>query len=729
MKKYTFLFTALFFSQIAWAQTVINPTIKSKTTFAIVIDRESYTQAKAEVDAYKSSIEADGLGTYILAYDWKCPDDIRQRLISLHQSKTPLEGCVLVGDIPIPMIRDAHHLTSAFKMSPKADWQKSSVPSDRYYDDFSLKFDYIKRDSLKTDYYYYSLRADSRQYLSPDIYSARIRPLRIEGKDRYQMLREYLKKAVALKGTYNALDQLSMARGHGYNSEDYLAWSGEQMALREQLPMLFKSGGTAKFYDFDMNYPSKPLYLNEVQREGLDIMLFHHHGAPTTQYINGYKNGSGVELSIENVKLYLRSKVPSYAEKHGREAAVKKFAEDYGVPQQWCEEAFDPEKIKSDSLYNASMDIYTEDLRALRPNARFVMFDACYNGSFHMDDNVAGAYIFSKGNTLTVMGCTVNSIQDKWPDEFLGLMAAGMRIGEFARFTCFLENHLIGDPTLRFANTSGLNMDVDQTLVTKEGDVNFWKGQLYSKLPDMQSMALRQLSMCGYEGLPSLLKKSYYESDYFVVRLEALRLLTLNYPSEAFGVIRDAMNDSYELVRRYAVDYAEMNGNPEFIPSWIGSYLLRGHERRLHFRFFSGLGAFDPVLAQEELDRQLECLDLYDSTFVKEIQNGFSAQRESLKRDLATLNDPESTVKQLRLELSIFRNKPYYYGIDPLLNVLKDENKDEELRLAAAEALGWYNLYYKKGDIISELKSFQTSNAKLSSEVTKTINRLSGKNR
>ena len=27
------------------------------------------------------------------------------------------------------------------------------------------------------------------------------------------------------------------------------------------------------------------------------------------------------------------------------------------------------------------------------------------------------------------MGCTVNTIQDKWPDEFIGLMAEGMRIG------------------------------------------------------------------------------------------------------------------------------------------------------------------------------------------------------------------------------------------------------------------------------------------------------------
>ena len=34
-----------------------------------------------------------------------------------------------------------------------------------------------------------------------------------------------------------------------------------------------------------------------------------------------------------------------------------------GVPESWCAEAFDEEKIKSDSIVNRNMDIYTEDIR------------------------------------------------------------------------------------------------------------------------------------------------------------------------------------------------------------------------------------------------------------------------------------------------------------------------------------------------------------------------------
>src|SRR3712207_9505570 len=90
--------------------------------------------------------------------------------------------------------------------------------------------------------------------------------------------------------------------------------------------------------------------------------------------------------------------------------------------------AFDPAIQRADSLAAAQQDIYTSDLRALKLNARFILFDACFNGSFHQDDNIAGTYIFNDGKTLATIGGTVNALQDKWPDEFIGLLATGMRI-------------------------------------------------------------------------------------------------------------------------------------------------------------------------------------------------------------------------------------------------------------------------------------------------------------
>src|SRR3712207_7676430 len=54
-------------------------------------------------------------------------------------------------------------------------------------------------------------------------------------------------------------------------------------------------------------FPYTTLFRSEVQNPDLDIMLFHHHGSPKTQYINGYENVSAPMPSIENVKRFLRS--------------------------------------------------------------------------------------------------------------------------------------------------------------------------------------------------------------------------------------------------------------------------------------------------------------------------------------------------------------------------------------------------------------------------------------
>ena len=713
------------------AQTVVKPSVKTKTTFAIVIDQKSYDEAKNEVDAYRASVEKEGLGTYLLIDDWKRPEPIREQLIKWHKDKkAPLEGCVLVGDIPIPMVRDAQHLTSAFKMSQKSNWQESSVPSDRYYDDFGLTFDYIKQDSEITDYHYVSMRANSKQYIMPDIYSSRIRPLKIEGRDRYQMLRDYLKKVVAEKESNNVLDQFTMARGHGYNSEDLVAWSGEQLALREQMPQLFKAGNVVKFYDFNSQFPAKDDYLNEIQREGLDIILFHHHGGPTTQYLNGAEEGASMDLYKKNIKHSLRSRIKRLMRKLDKEAAIEQCVKEYGVPREWCEDTFDPEFIKMDSIHNANMDIFAKDIHKLTPNARFALFDACYNGSFHQDDNIAGAYIFGKGKTIATMGCTVNTIQDKWPDEFIGLMADGMRIGQFVRFTCFLENHLVGDPTFHFVPNGSLKgMDVNEAIVLKEGDVAFWKEQLNSPSADMQAMALRQLSMANYKGITELLEKTYFDSDKFVVRLEAVRLLALNHPASAINVLKSSLNDTYELIRRFSTEYAERNSSSELLTPWVESFLLRGNEKRHNFRVTSAIDAFDHDKAKAETEKLAAGMSWYNRSRIDYFISRFEKQKAWMKEDFDMVSNPESTDKEVGNQITRYRNSPITPAIEPLMIVLKNENRSEEVRVSAAEVLGWYNLHHNKASIIAQLKNFKTSNKNVMNEVKKTINRLEGKNR
>ena len=450
---------------LAAAPRIVRPGVKSPTTFAIFIDSRSYEAAAAEVDAYRAAVERDGLGTYLLIDEWQNPESVRSEIIRMTEAQPHLEGVVFVGDIPIAMIRDGQHLTSAFKSSQDRDWKDSSVPSDRYYDDPELQFEFLRRDADEPLYFYYSLSPESRQHIASPIYSARIKPPKREGADSDELLRAYLRKVVKAHAEQNELDNLFVFRGHGYNSEAPEAWAGEQIALREQLPALFRTGSTVRFYDFESRWPMKPYLLEKMARKGVDVALCHHHGAPDTQYLNGYRNGSGMNVSIENIKRFLRSKIDGHKDPEKRKAELIAY---YGVPEAWCQ--LSDSLHTADSLLDQAMDVHIEDLYNRPMNPRMVMFDACYNGSFHLDECIAASYIFGPGDCIVTQGNSVNALQDKWPDRYIGLLDCGVRIGQWGRHVHYLETHLIGDPTYRFINRALPGTDLNTALTAKASD-------------------------------------------------------------------------------------------------------------------------------------------------------------------------------------------------------------------------------------------------------------------
>lgn len=715
-------------------QTVINPSVKTKTSFAIIVDSESYNQAKTELEAYKKVIEQDGLGTYIIYHAWTSPDQIRELLVKLHSSRTqPLEGAVFVGDIPIPMLRDVQHLTTAFKMDQKRNWQQSSVPSDRFYDDFGLKFDFIKQDSVKPLYFYYSLKAESNHTLRSNIYSARIKPLEKSKTDKYTQLRNYLNKVVSARTTEknNIIDNITVARGHGYNSESRVAWAGEQLALREQFPVAFNTGGNVKFMDFDTYWPMKPYWLNEVLRPDLDVMLFHHHGSNDYQYINGYKTGSDVNTSIENIKLYLRSKVVSYAKKKGntKEDAIEYYTNWLGVPRSWSEEAFDPELQKKDSIMNLTLDITVKDILEIAPNARFVMFDACYNGSFYEDEYIAGAYIFNEGKTIVTQGNTVNTIQDKWPDRFLGLLNLGLRVGQWGKYTQYLETHIIGDPTFHFASNTSSQFDINEALTVHSKDNTFWIKALSSTSPDIQAIALHRLFNNNAANISELLKKTYIKSPYMIVRLECLILLSQLDDDNFTEVLALATTDSYELTRRLALDFIPRNGSDKLLPAVAKAILNDNTSERIVFKISSGLRMMDLDKLEVEIIKQSNSLPLYSRDNLEGILKNIRSTNNSKKKDIAIILDKSVKEKSRSLEISRFRNNPVTEYVDTLFGVLDDITYEPDLRLKTAEALGWYNYSYRKNYIIEHLEKImpQEKDAAVLHEIKKTIKRLSEK--
>jgi len=733
-KNYWLLFILILVTAVSgYSQTVIDPAVKTPTSFAIIIDSTSYSKAQNAVNAYKGVIEKDNLATYIIIDNWKSPDDVKAFLWKLYNDKKmPLEGAVFIGDIPIPMLRDAQHLSSAFKMDQRRDWTQSSIPSDRFYDDFDLKFDFLKQDEKRPELFYYSLRPDGSQQLNSDIYTGRIRPYDNEKGDKYTQLIAYLQKVVKerTENNTNIIDYLSMGRGHGYNSESKVAWAGEQIALKEQFPYVFSPQGKTKFMDFDSQWPIKEYFIAEVQQPDLDVMIFHHHGDVDMQYLNGYKEGSDPNTSIDNIKRYVREKVRT-AVRRGKtkDEAINEYVKSLGIPYAWGEDALDPKVIAEDSLFNLMLDININDIYAMKPNARFIVFDACFNGSFHEPGNVAGGYIFNSGKTIAAQANTVNTVQDKWPDELIGLLSAGLRVGAWNQQVNYLETHIIGDPTFRFRNNTAIDFDITSAIKLKAKDNNFWLKQLNNENVDLKSLALKMLYKNNYQGISDLSKKIYRESPDIIPRTAALFIASKLADNNFIDILKLAHQDNYELIRRFAVEYICKNGSDELIPAFVHSVLWDNTSERVVFKQRNFIDLLDLNKVKTEIERQTSQSPAYHKKEVEEWLSFIDKTDKSIKESMKIITgkDTSVTIKEKRFELLNFRNNPASTRIEQLIQVANDSSENEELRLIAIEALGWFNYSYRKNDIIKGLQPLtleSNKNEALRKEAVKTINRL-----
>ena len=595
---------ALLAVSFAWGQTIVAPQQRpEKTSFAIVTDQVTWEKCRPEIENYRAVLEQEQLPAYILAGQWKNPEQIKELLMRLYR-ESRLEGAVFIGDIRIPMIRKAQHMTSAFKMdeekSPRLD---SSVPSDRFYDDFDLKFDYLGQDTTSALFFYYNLAADSPQALCCDIYTGRIKPLE-DGTDRYQQIRDYLNKAVAAHQENNILDQFVSYTGEGSYSNSLTAWRMEQMILREQLPGVFDRENNARFMRYSMwDYPKEEV-IAALQREDLDMLIFHEHGMPYRQYISATPRTHDPEEYTEFLKREFRSKLRTVADRQGDVAGqMKKWCGEYHLDTSWFSGAFDPEWIRKDSIADAQLGIVLEDVPSIAPNARFVIFDACYNGDFREKDYIAGRYIFSKGKCVVAFANSVNVLQDKSANDLFGWLGFGTRIGLWARYTNILESHIIGDPTFCFSSGRE-GMDCNTWLTTSESPA-FWLEMLRdSPYADLQNMALLKLFQQEYPGISDTLRMRFETSPYAVVRYTCMSLLEELNDQNFREVLKLAVTDPYEFIRRIAIHRMGRIGAPEFLPFIIDTYLNDYLSERVNFNVLTALEAYrwqevDAVLEKE----------------------------------------------------------------------------------------------------------------------------------
>lgn len=701
------------------------------TSFAIVTDCATYDATQAAMKRYRDALENDGLSTYILRDEWENPMQVRDALQSLYKSDPKLEGIVLVGDVPVAMVRNAQHMTTAFKMDEENyPFIDSSVPSDRFYDCLDLDFRFIRQDEENPHLYYYELKEDCPQRLEPTFYSARIRYPKLRGGDKYEGISAFLDKAAKAKAEMkeDRVDRVVSFNGHGYNGDCLIAWMDEEKAYREHFPEAFKTSTGFKHWNFRMAEPMKYRIFEELERPGIDLFMFHEHGAPTTQYINGY----GETNKLDDRMRYFRSDVYSRVRRaiskgNPRDEVIEAFAKEYKLTPDFFKDLDNPEAIAADSVAYAAKDIYADEFHSRVTMPRMVMFDACYNGSFHEDDYIAGEYLFNPGATLVTQGNTRNVLQDRWTIEMIGLLSHGVRAGQYNRLVATLEGHMMGDPTVRFAPIEANTLSADMTL--RRADKAYWESLLTSPYADVRSISLRMLAALEPEAeLSPRLLEIFRSSPFNTTRMEALKLLGGYCNADFREAVRLGVNDPYERIARMSADLAGEIGDVSLLPDVIAAYIGGGERQRVTYTLGNSLALFPKDEVVKSIDNYYASTSRYKADEEKKavldgLERTFRFAEDYNKRITDKSLDDKKRISAIRF----VRNNPYHFNIDNYLAVISDAENSDAVRQNMAEALGWFTHSSRKGEIINycESKAKDPSMPQtVAAELTQTANRL-----
>ena len=602
MDKIFLIFIVFISNTVVFSQQVIYPLKKHPTSFAIIIDKITFEKTDSSVFAYRNAVENDGLSVYIIIKNWKSPDDVKNSILKLYNGNSNLEGVVFIGDIPIPMIMNAHHLTSSYKMNKATSYIGSSVASDRFYEDFNLKFRFVKRDRENPLYYYYSLLPDSPQKIEKEIYSARIKPSE-NGTSKYEQISNYLFRVAAQKEQQNKLDNMMVFTGYGYHSEALTSWGDEQLALKEELPDLYKAGGRLKKLDYLMNKDMKDVVLSEIQNPDLDFAIFHAHGGNDAQYLLDDIKSTNFEDQVEAIKLSLREKLRSLKKSDDINRTKNYYSRYFGIPQTWFSGAFSDSVKTLDSLNNRFKTIYSNDIRSISPQAKLIYFDQCSVGSFQLGSYIAGDYVFGTGNVIAAIANSAETLQDQWTDEYIGLLSYGLRIGQLHKMNVLLESHLIGDPTFHFTNTHSI--DISRAVSTEKSNILYWYNLFHSDSVPLKVLGLKMLCKIIGASFESELVKIYNNEDSFDVRLEALKNLAEFNTVSFEDILEKSINDPFEYIRRVSAIWMGKVGKKEYLPI-MAKQLMTDESERVVFNLKRSMIFIDPEAAYQE------CLNYLD---------------------------------------------------------------------------------------------------------------------
>ena len=333
-------------------------------------------------------------------------------------------------------------------------------------------------------------------------------------------------------------------------------------------------------------------------------------------------------------------------------------------------------------------------MKGYKSNASVIILDACFNGAFIEDEYIAGRYIFNEGETMVVKANSVNTLQDTWTNELMGLLGAGVCVGNWAKGEMTLESHLYGDATYAFANDYP-KYNIEEAMLSPKSNKKYWRTLLNSGITDFESLAIKRLAKSGEISEAELLEIEQNNPDP-IVRLSAFMAIKRHSKGDLYKAIEIGMKDSYELLARLASLTAEVNGDPRL------TSLVKEMDA-------------NPITSQRVKFHLIQMMESY-------------VPSATTLGDFENLTTGKMSARDQRLTVTAQRNKCNPYAINQLFNLFeKSDNKEEKIQIV--EVLGWYCYSYKRDEIAERCGKLMESeqDPEIKNELLRTINRLTNK--
>jgi hypothetical protein len=478
-----------------------------------------------------------------------------------------------------------------------------------------------------------------------------------------------------------------------------------------------------------MDNGMKDILLTKLQNPDLDVALFHAHGDVDMQFIVGDEPAATVDQHVEAIKRFIREKLRS-AKRHKQSVAeaLTYYTNQYHLPKTWFTDVFSDSLTAADSLADFKQDIHSEDIDRIAPQAKFVMFDECFNGSFHKENYIAGKYVFGNGKTVVAVANAVNVLQDLWANEQIGVLGYGVRVGSWHKFRNTIESHLIGDPTFHFTSTQ--TIDLQLLLSTKQHDASVWRKLLTHHDAAIRTLAVAMVSKIEGAAAEKEILNIFDTDPSMNVRLSALKSLAFLRSPAFEKALMKGIQDPYEFLRRISVRWMGEIGKEESIPALVNAAFNDPSERVQYNAHNAleqiGLGKAWPVI--QSVDRSLP-----PSEIRKRIVETFERSVGRIRKDIDSESTPiilsdTASIKSRVSKLRTFRLYNYEEVIPVLIAAAENEHNPVRVRVAALETMGWYSFSYQRTTFLTSIDALLNQQKELTpavqSEAVRTKNRL-----